>query len=123
MCAQRQPDLKGRPARHPPSPLALIAIALVQVYRHSLSAILGRHCRYQPSCSEYALDALRLHGFWAGCFMALARLCRCGPFGGHGFDPVPTTLGFGARWWLPWRYGVWRMAREDDKLDPSNQSK
>jgi putative membrane protein insertion efficiency factor len=105
-----------------PSPLALIAIAIVQIYRHSLSALLGRQCRYQPSCSEYALDAFRLHGFWPGSFMALARICRCGPYGGHGFDPVPSRLSSEARWWLPWRYGVWRMPREEDNLDPSNQS-
>ena len=61
----------------------------------------GRQCRYQPTCSEYALDAFRLHGFWPGFFLAFARLCRCGPFGGHGYDPVPRTLRADARWWLP----------------------
>ena len=113
---------KGRSTGRSPTPLAFLAIALVHIYRHSLSVFLGRQCRYQPSCSEYALDAFRLHGFWAGFFMAFARICRCGPFGGHGFDPVPSRLRAEARWWLPWRYGLWRMAREDDKLDPSNPS-
>jgi putative membrane protein insertion efficiency factor len=100
-----------------------LAIGLVLVYRYSLSALVGRQCRYQPTCSEYALDALRLHGFWAGSFLAVARICRCGPFGGHGFDPVPATLRAEARWWLPWRYGVWRSPREDVKLDALNQPK
>ena len=116
----------AEPARPPApssfrSPLAIVAIALVQLYRHSFSAFLGRQCRYEPSCSQYALDALRLHGFWAGSFMAVARLCRCGPFGAHGFDPVPSTLRPEARWWLPWRYGVWRMQREEDKVARGNE--
>jgi putative membrane protein insertion efficiency factor len=94
-----------------------LAIALVKVYRYSLSALLGGQCRYLPTCSEYALDALRLHGFWPGSVMAFARICRCGPFGGHGFDPVPSVLPGNARWWLFWRYGVWRTPRTDDSTD------
>ncbi|SEE55820.1 hypothetical protein SAMN05519104_6514 [Rhizobiales bacterium GAS188] len=100
-----------------------MAIVMVQVYRHSLSMLLGRQCRYLPTCSEYALDALRLHGFRIGSIMALARFCRCGPFGGHGYDPVPSIPPAGARWWRPWRYGVWRMPREDDKLSTPDQPK
>ncbi|MBV9738283.1 MAG: membrane protein insertion efficiency factor YidD [Hyphomicrobiales bacterium] len=100
-----------------PSPLAFLAMGLVQLYRHSLSAVMGRQCRYLPTCSEYALNALRLHGFWAGSFMTLARFCRCGPFGGHGYDPVPPMLPDTARWWLPWRYGIWRGPREGDGSD------
>ena len=121
MCRSSQSDLSEQPRRKRRSTLALLAIAVVQLYRHSLSAFLGRHCRYQPTCSEFALDAFRLHGFWAGCFLALARLSRCGPFGGHGFDPVPAKLSRGARWWLPWRYGVWRMPREEDNVDGFDQ--
>jgi uncharacterized protein len=117
MCIEPRPDQTRRSGRNAVSPLAFLAIAIVQIYRHSLSAFLGRQCRYQPSCSEYALDAFRLHGFWPGCFMAFARLCRCGPFGDHGFDPVPESLPAAARWWLPWRYGVWRMPRQGDSLD------
>jgi uncharacterized protein len=97
--------------------LARIAIALVWLYRLSLSALAGGQCRYQPTCSEYALDAFRLHGFWPGFFLAFARLCRCGPFGGHGYDPVPRTLRADARWWLPWRYGAWRTPLERDDVD------
>jgi putative membrane protein insertion efficiency factor len=125
MCTRPKHDLRRSPGREgaTPSPLALLAIAIVQLYRHSLSAFLGRQCRYQPSCSEYALDALRRYGFWPGSFMALARICRCGPFGGHGFDPVPAQLRAKARWWLPWRYGVWRMRREEAKFESNEQSK
>jgi putative membrane protein insertion efficiency factor len=121
MCTPQR-DLSRPPRGAPPSPLALVAIAIVQIYRHSLSALLGRQCRYQPSCSEYALDAFRLHGFWPGAFMALARISRCGPLGGHGFDPVPSHLSADARWWRPWRYGVWRMPREEGNVDPFNQA-
>ena len=105
------------------SPFAIVAIGFVQLYRHSLSALLGGQCRYLPTCSEYALDAFRLHGAWAGSFMTLARLCRCGPFGGHGYDPVPLTLPGSARWFLPWRYGAWRGPREPDKDGVHMESK
>ena len=46
-------------------------------------------CRYDPSCSSYALDALELHGFVRGSWLAVRRLGRCHPWGGHGYDPVP----------------------------------
>ena len=89
-----------------------------RAYKLTLSPWIGRQCRYLPTCSEYAVDALRLHGFAIGSIMALARISRCGPFGGHGYDPVPQAPPAGARWWLPWRYGVWRMPRDDDKVTP-----
>jgi putative membrane protein insertion efficiency factor len=108
--------MKGEAPSRPASLAARMAMLLVQIYRHTLSALLGRQCRYLPSCSEYALDALRLHGFWIGSIMAVARISRCGPFGGHGYDPVMQAPPAAARWWCPWRYGVWRMPREDDKL-------
>jgi putative membrane protein insertion efficiency factor len=50
-------------------------------------------CRYAPSCSEYAAEALEIHGVARGGFMALRRIGRCHPWGGHGFDPVPQTGG------------------------------
>ncbi len=46
-------------------------------------------CRYVPSCSNYALDAYEIHGFWKGSWLTLRRLARCQPWGGHGWDPVP----------------------------------
>lgn len=46
-------------------------------------------CRYDPSCSTYALEALEVHGVWRGSWLAVRRLARCHPWGGHGWDPVP----------------------------------
>lgn len=48
-------------------------------------------CRFIPSCSEYALEALEVHGTGRGSWLAARRLCRCHPWGGHGFDPVPPA--------------------------------
>jgi uncharacterized protein len=67
---------------------------LIRLYRHSLSMLLGRHCRFLPSCSDYADEAIRLYGPVQGSRLAMRRLCRCHPWGGQGFDPVPKP-GFG----------------------------
>ncbi|HEX7062387.1 MAG TPA: membrane protein insertion efficiency factor YidD [Woeseiaceae bacterium] len=61
----------------------------VWVYRHTLSPWLGRQCRFQPTCSVYAAEALRVHGGVRGGWLALCRIARCHPFGGSGYDPVP----------------------------------
>lgn len=57
-------------------------------YRYFISPCLRPRCRYLPTCSEYALDALERYGPYKGSILALTRLCRCHPWGGHGFDPV-----------------------------------
>jgi putative membrane protein insertion efficiency factor len=88
------------------------ARGLLGIYRHTLSALIGRECRYLPTCSEYADEALACHGLWAGGWIALARVCRCHPLGGSGLDFVPTELAPRSRWYLPWRYGIWRGRRE-----------
>ena len=54
-------------------------IGLVRLYRYTLSAFIGRTCRYLPSCSEYTEEALRRHGAWAGGWIGLARICLCCP--------------------------------------------
>ena len=79
------------PTRSRPSvgAAARIAIALIQVYRWTLSYILGGHCRFEPSCSIYAQQALRLHGLFYGAGLSLRRLGRCHPWHAGGFDPVP----------------------------------
>jgi uncharacterized protein len=87
---------------------SLLGRALIQAYRHTLSALVGFHCRHLPTCSQYADEALARHGLWAGGWMTLARLCRCHPWGTSGLDVVPTALHSRARWYLPWRYGRWR---------------
>jgi uncharacterized protein len=86
-----------------------MAHLLIRAYQLSLSALIGRHCRYLPTCSDYADEAVARHGLWAGGFMGLARICRCHPWGGAGFDPVPAEIATGAHWLLPWRYGHWRQ--------------
>jgi len=62
---------------------------LIWFYRHSFSLFLGRHCRFEPTCSVYADEALRVHGLWRGLGLAFKRISRCHPWGGSGYDPVP----------------------------------
>ena len=87
---------------------AAAARGLITLYRYTLSPLLGPNCRHLPSCSEYAEEAFGRFGVWAGGWMTLARLLRCQPCGTSGLDFVPRALRKDARWWLPWRYGVWR---------------
>ncbi|HVP58603.1 MAG TPA: membrane protein insertion efficiency factor YidD [bacterium] len=68
--------------------VALAAIAAIGGYRRLISPALPRACRYVPTCSDYAAEALRKHGAVRGGLLALWRLLRCHPFGGSGFDPV-----------------------------------
>jgi uncharacterized protein len=82
--------------------------ALIWVYRHALSPLVGYNCRHLPTCSVYGDEAIDRYGLWAGGWMTLARLLRCHPFGTHGIDLVPATMPADARWYLPWRYGRWR---------------
>lgn len=69
--------------------LAWPLLLLVQIYRYAISPLLGVNCRYAPSCAEYAMDALRIHGAFRGTALAAKRIARCHPWGGSGFDPVP----------------------------------
>jgi putative membrane protein insertion efficiency factor len=69
--------------------LARLFIALIKVYRWCLSPLLGQHCRFYPSCSEYALTALNQHGAARGGWLSLRRLGRCHPWHPGGYDPVP----------------------------------
>lgn len=84
------------------------ARALIWIYRHSFSALVGYNCRHLPTCSVYADEAIARFGLWAGGWMTLARLLRCQPWGTSGIDNVPLTMPPGARWYLPWRFGRWR---------------
>ena len=58
-------------------------------YKLTLSPLIGQHCRYSPTCSEYAAQALIEHGPVRGAWLAARRVCRCNPWGGSGYDPVP----------------------------------
>ncbi|NDE01763.1 MAG: membrane protein insertion efficiency factor YidD [Gammaproteobacteria bacterium] len=63
--------------------------ALIRVYQLLVSPLLGPRCRYHPSCSHYALEALETHGAWRGSWLAARRIGRCHPLREGGFDPVP----------------------------------
>ncbi|HYH18906.1 MAG TPA: membrane protein insertion efficiency factor YidD [Azospirillum sp.] len=73
------------------SPLAHLMRALVIGYQWTLSPFVGFHCRYFPTCSNYALEALAKHGAIRGGWLTVRRLLRCQPWGGSGYDPVPGT--------------------------------
>jgi uncharacterized protein len=89
-------------------PLRRGAHLAIRGYQLTLSGLVGRQCRHLPSCSDYTDEAIQRHGLWAGGWMGVARICRCGPFGTAGLDLVPEALPAPARWYKPWAYGRWR---------------
>lgn len=72
------------------SPAAYILSLPVRAYRLVFSPWVGHNCRYQPTCSAYALEALERHGALRGAWLALRRIGRCHPWGHSGYDPVPA---------------------------------
>lgn len=66
-----------------------LPIKLIRLYQLTLSPYMGRQCRYTPTCSNYAIEALRKHGLLRGSWLATRRILRCAPWGGSGYDPVP----------------------------------
>ncbi|MEQ9563346.1 MAG: membrane protein insertion efficiency factor YidD [Woeseiaceae bacterium] len=64
-------------------------LGLVWIYRKLVSPMLGANCRFEPSCSAYAEEALRTYGGIRGGWLSVRRICRCHPWGGSGYDPVP----------------------------------
>tara|TARA_B000000460_G_scaffold206922_1_gene154081 strand:- start:71 stop:319 length:249 start_codon:yes stop_codon:yes gene_type:complete len=64
-------------------------IFIIKIYQFIVSPLIGQNCRYLPTCSEYAIESLKLHGLLRGSFFAIRRILKCHPFGGHGFDPIP----------------------------------
>ncbi|HET6157385.1 MAG TPA: membrane protein insertion efficiency factor YidD [Dongiaceae bacterium] len=68
-----------------------VLIASIRLYQWTLSPLLGVNCRYAPSCSAYAVEAIAAHGAARGLWLALRRLLSCHPWGGSGYDPVPAT--------------------------------
>jgi putative membrane protein insertion efficiency factor len=70
-----------------------ILIGAVRAYQWTLSPILPMSCRYLPTCSHYASEAVQRHGALRGGWLAVTRIARCHPWGGSGYDPVPEHLG------------------------------
>lgn len=72
--------------------LAILPLeTLIWIYRFTLSPFIGRQCRYVPTCSRYALDALQEHGPFRGTLLAARRVLRCHPFAKGGYDPAPLS--------------------------------
>jgi uncharacterized protein len=74
-----------------PSAGSRVAIVVVRAYQVVLSPLFRGACRFEPSCSQYAIEALRSHGLLRGGWLTLRRLSRCQPLGSSGFDPVPPA--------------------------------
>lgn len=85
------------------TPGRLLGTSLVRLYQLTLSGFVGNSCRHLPTCSEYAYEAIARHGLWAGGWMGLFRVLRCGPHGTQGIDPVPESLPPRMLWLTPWR--------------------
>jgi len=66
-----------------------VIVSMIAFYQYAVSPLLGCHCRFEPSCSHYARQAVMRYGLRRGGMMAATRLLRCQPFGAHGIDPVP----------------------------------
>jgi len=71
------------------NPFKYLLIGLVKFYQYSISPLTPASCRYTPTCSQYALEALQKYGVLKGGWLAIKRILRCHPWGGHGYDPVP----------------------------------
>jgi putative membrane protein insertion efficiency factor len=72
------------------APVRGLLLGAIGTYRATLSKALGNRCRFSPSCSAYAAEAIRTHGALAGTALAAKRVLRCNPFGASGLDPVPA---------------------------------
>jgi uncharacterized protein len=79
------------PARYAEAAVRRTLLAAIKLYQLALSPWLGRQCRYLPTCSAYAVEAIERFGALRGSWLALKRLGRCHPWGGSGYDPVPEA--------------------------------
>ncbi len=64
-------------------------ILMIRIYKYLLSPLLPNACRYNPTCSQYAEEAIKKYGIFKGIFLGAKRIARCHPWGGHGYDPLP----------------------------------
>ncbi|EFK55746.1 membrane protein insertion efficiency factor YidD [Sphingobacterium spiritivorum] len=69
--------------------LRFFFILLIRFYQLFISPLLGANCRYTPTCSQYGMEAIKKYGPFKGGWLAIKRILRCNPWGGHGHDPVP----------------------------------
>lgn len=69
--------------------LSWILLAPVYFYKYALSPLIPASCRHVPTCSQYAIEAIKIHGPFKGLWLATRRISRCHPWGTHGYDPVP----------------------------------
>ena len=67
-----------------------VFIKIIKIYQKTISPLLDQNCRYHPTCSQYAIEALTLHGVFYGSFLAIKRIIKCNPWGGSGIDNVPN---------------------------------
>ena len=65
-------------------------LILIRGYQLIISPLLGSNCRFMPTCSEYAMESLRSYGLIKGSYLTVKRIGKCHPWGGHGYDPIPT---------------------------------
>jgi uncharacterized protein len=66
-----------------------LALGLIKLYQNTVSKVLPHVCRFQPTCSHYAVEAMKKYGFFRGSWLATKRIIRCNPFSEGGYDPVP----------------------------------
>ena len=67
-------------------------ILIIRAYQLVISPILGSNCRFMPTCSEYAMESLKEYGLVKGILLTFKRIGKCHPWGGHGYDPIPTKM-------------------------------
>lgn len=73
-------------------------LLLIKIYKITLSPLLGRHCRFLPTCSAYTYEAVEKHGALRGAILGLKRILKCHPFHAGGHDPVPEIFEVKSRW-------------------------
>ena len=65
-------------------------VFLIKIYQFLISPVIGKNCRFNPTCSNFALEALKKHGLFLGMYYSIIRISKCHPWGGSGHDPVPS---------------------------------